>query len=261
MRKMCSGSTLTIELMGQAVSGALERHSGVAGFCQAALGQARLLLVGAGGLISHIAPTAARKGIGQIALVDDDVVEANNLNRQFFYKRDIGSHKAVALARNLQRECTARTRLIGLALRFEEAAERGVLPDSDVAVCGVDNNPCRTAASAYFRRQGVPVIFTAVSRDADHGYVFVQDCRGACIGCLFPDMVSDERYPCPGTPAIADVLQAVGALTVYAIDSLLMTRPRSWNYRRISLADVSSEGAGCVAARPGCPLCAAEPLR
>ena len=54
---------------------------------------------------------------------------------------------------------------------------------------------------------------------------------GPCIACVFPDMVSDDRYPCPGTPAIADILQAVGALVVYAVDSILMERPRGLSAR------------------------------
>ena len=49
-------------------------------------------------------------------------------------------------------------------------------------------------------------------------------------------MMNDERFPCPGTPAVADILQAVGSVAVYAVDTLLMKRPRSWNYRRISLS-------------------------
>jgi hypothetical protein len=80
------------------------------------------------------------------------------------------------------------------------------------------------------------VIFAAVSRDGDHGYVFVQEKDGPYIACLFPDMVNDDHYPWPGTPAIADILNAVGALALYAADTLLMSRPRTWNYRRISLA-------------------------
>lgn len=100
------------------------------------------------------------------------------------------------------------------------------------------------------------MIFTAVSRDGDHGYVLVQGRKGPCIGCMFPDMVNDDRYPCPGTPAIADILQAVGSLAVYAMDTLLMQRPRAWNYRRISLSDGSLDGTGLVPAREDCPLCA-----
>jgi hypothetical protein len=122
----------------------------------------------------------------------------------------------------------------------------------------VDNNPARVAASRHFRLKGIPVIFTGVSRDGDCGYVFIQDKDGPCIGCLYPDMVGDDRYPCPGTPAIADILQAVGAFVVYAVDTLLMARPRGWNYRRISLADGASDGATMVPDRQRCQMFAPE---
>jgi len=108
------------------------------------------------------------------------------------------------------------------------------------------------AVSRYCRFAGIPVVFLAVSADADHGYVFIQEKHGPCISCLFPDMVADGRLPCPGTPAIADVLQVVGALAVYAIDSLLMGRKRTWNYRTISLSDGSLDGSTMIAARPSC---------
>ena len=217
--------------------------------------RSRVLCVGAGGLISHIAPTLCRKGVGAITLLDDDLVEASNLNRQRFYSKDIGTNKAIALAQNLKAECIAATEIRGYALRLEQVIERGSDLACDVAICGVDNNPARVAASRYFRSRGVPVIFTAVSRDGDHGYAFVQDRQGPCIACLFPDLVNDDRYPCPGTPAIADILQTVGALAVYAVDTLLMDRPRSWNYRRISLSDGSLDATVRMPVRPSCKLC------
>ena len=96
------------------------------------------------------------------------------------------------------------------------------------------------------------MIFTAVSSDGDHGYIFVQDKGGPCIGCLFLDMVDDDSFPCPGTPAIADILQLVGSFVVYAVDTLLMQRQRNWNYRRIHLSDGSLDGAATVAARTEC---------
>jgi hypothetical protein len=76
--------------------------------------------------------------------------------------------------------------------------------------------------------------------------VFVQETEGPGIACLFPDTADDDRYPCPGTPAIADILQVLGALAVYAVDTLLMKRPRDWNYRRISLSDGALDGASCI---------------
>ena len=216
-----------------------------------------MLCIGAGGIISQIAPTLVRKGIGRITLLDHDIVEASNLNRQRFYIKDVGENKAVALARNLVPECIVETEIQGVPLRLEEAIARDIDLSCAVSICGVDNNPARVAASRHFRGLGIPVIFTAVSINGDHGYVFVQDKEGPCIGCMFPDMINDDRYPCPGTPAIADILQAVGSLAIYAVDTLLMNRARSWNYRRISLADGTADGAALIPARRGCQICIA----
>ncbi len=251
-------SRTSIRLRGKPIAGAEDRQRKIPGFGQEIFSAASVLCFGAGGLISQVAPTVARKGIGHIILLDEDIVEVSNLNRQRFYESDLGRNKAVSLAANLQRECIAATEICGWPYRLEEAIARGIDLSCDVAICGVDNNPARVTASRFFRSKCIPVIFTAVSRDGDHGYVFVQERGGSCIACLFPDMLNDDRYPCPGTPAIADILQAVGALTVYAVDTLLMDRPRSWNYRRISLSDAAADGASQIAPRPGCQMFVAE---
>lgn len=96
-----------------------------------------------------------------------------------------------------------------------------------MVICGVDNNPACIAASSFFRRLNIPVTFTAVSADADHGHVFIQERTGPCFGCLFPDALDSRTYACPAIPTIADILQAVGALSVYAVDTCLMSRPES----------------------------------
>ena len=253
-----SSTPTSLHLRGKPIPGAEDRQRKIAGFHQEVFSRSSVICIGAGGLISHIAPTIVRKGIGTISIFDDDTVEVSNLNRQRFYEKDPGQNKAIALARNLQPECIVATKFFGHSYRLEDAVASGFDLCCDVAICGVDNNPARVAASRHFRNLGVPVIFTAVSRDGDHGYVFVQDRQGPCIGCLFPDMADDDRYPCPGTPAIADSLQAVGALAVYAVDTLLMPRPRAWNYRRISLAGSSMDGCGTVSVRGGCRMCAAD---
>ncbi len=254
MRPPFTGSRTSISLRGTAIPGAEDRQRRIPGFDQAAFSKASVLCIGAGGLISQIAPTLVRKGIGRITLFDDDVVEPSNLNRQRFYIKDVGENKAIALARNLKPECIVETEIRACPFRLEDAIGSTHL-DCDLAICGVDNNPARVLASWYFRRKHIPVIFTAVSHDADHGYVFVQDNDGPCIACLFPDMVDDDRFPCPGTPAVADILQAVGALAVYAVDTLLMKRPRAWNYRRLSLYDPTLDGGSMILQREACELC------
>jgi hypothetical protein len=159
------------------------------------------------------------------------------------------------MVRNLEPVCTAATRLYGYALSFEQAVEDDLNLSCDLAVCAVDNNPARVAVSRYFRAAGVPVIVLAVSAETDHGYVFIQRPEGPCLGCLFPDIANDDRYPCPGTPAVADILQAVGSLAVYSVDTILMNRQRTWNYRRINLGDRTLDAACQVTLRRDCPLC------
>jgi molybdopterin/thiamine biosynthesis adenylyltransferase len=254
MRPESSVSPISIRLKGTAIPGAEDRQKLIPGWDQEAYSKASLVCIGAGGIISHIAPALCRKGIGKIVLLDRDIVEVSNLNRQRFYPKDIGKNKALALAENLLPECITATEICGYALNLEDAIERRIDLDCDVAICGVDNNPARVAASRFFRLAGIPVIFAAVSRDGDHGYVFVQEKRGACIGCVFPDMADDDRYPCPGTPAIADVLQLMGSVAGYAIDSLMTSRQRSWNYRRFSLAGTVGDGAGFIADRGSCQV-------
>jgi molybdopterin/thiamine biosynthesis adenylyltransferase len=244
-----------LTLIGKPIPGALDRHVSVPGFDQDRLSSAHVLCVGAGGLISHIAPTLVRKGVGALTVLDDDEVDASNLNRQLFYIDDIGKNKALAFVENLQRECTFSTTLRGIPMRLESASDAGLDLGCTVAVVGVDNNPARILASRLFREAHVPTIFCAVSAQAEHGYVFVQEPNGPCVGCLFPDAINDERYPCAGTPAMADVLQVIGALTVFAVDDCVMGRRRQWNYRRVNLPDARLDGSSIVTKRDKCPLC------
>src|SRR5438094_7532853 len=172
MHRESTVSQTSIRLKGKAIPGAEDRQRLITGFNQGVFSKASVLCVGAGGIISHIAPTLVRKGIGRITLLDRDMVEPSNLNRQFFYQRDNGTFKAMALAANLQKECIAATEIVGHAFRLEQAIENGLDLSCDVAICGVDNNSARVAASRFFQVAGIPVIFSAVSRDGDHGYVF-----------------------------------------------------------------------------------------
>lgn len=254
MKLTFSKSPQSIRLHGKRIPGAEDRHRGIPGWDQDKYSKAHVLCIGAGGLISNIAPTLCRKGIGKLTILDDDTVEISNLNRQRFYEKDVGRNKAVALVENLQRECIFSTELIGHGVRLEEVIEQEFPLNCDVAVCGVDNNRARAAACRFFREKSTPIIFTAVSADADHGYVFVQERIGACLSCLFPNSMDDNRYACPGTPAVADALQTVGAVAAYAIDTVVLERRRIWNLFRTSLSGLNVQCASLIASQERCRL-------
>ncbi len=231
------------------------RQQPIPGFDQEKYSRAHVLCIGAGGLVGQVAPALVRKGIGALTILDDDVVEVSNLNRQRFYLADVGRPKAITVVQNLRAECTFSTVLKGHALRLEEAVARGVDLACDIAICGVDNNPTRVVVSRLFRSRGIPVVFLAVSAQADHGYVFIQHENGPCFVCVFPDVEDDRGYPCPGTRAVVDILQIIGGLAVYAVDSCVMRRPRNWNYRAVHLRDGTWDSSQMISPRLACDLC------
>src|SRR6266403_4657596 len=112
-------SQTSISFRGKAIPGAEDRQRKIPGFDQEVFSKSSVLCVGAGGIISQIAPTLVRKGIGGITLLDPDIVESNNLNRQRFYIKDVGNNKALGLAQNLQPECIAATEIRGVPFRLE----------------------------------------------------------------------------------------------------------------------------------------------
>jgi len=231
-----------------------DRRQKAPGFNQEALAKAKVRLIGAGGLGGEIGEALVRKGVGTLTILDFDLVDITNLNRQLFCKEDLGKPKAHRLARTLSKQGFCGTTIQGIALSFQDALKEGLDLTGSVIVCGVDNNPCRIAVSRYYQEQQTPVIFTSVSEDASHGYVFVQEPDKACFACQFPKALNDETYPC-GTPAVKDILKVVGGIVSYAVDTLLMERLRTWNFKNCYLDGTIPGNDWMVPRRPDCKLC------
>ena len=93
-------------------------QEGVPGFDQAALGRSTIILIGVGGVGSQIGLALARKGVGNLILLDHDIVEPSNLPRQVYYPTDVGKPKAYQLAANLAREGVCDQVISGYHLSF-----------------------------------------------------------------------------------------------------------------------------------------------
>ncbi len=232
--------------------GVADRQEKVPGFDQEELSQLEVLLIGAGGLGTEIGEGLVRKGVGTLKLCDHDKVELSNLNRQKFYEKDLYKNKAVALATNLKDEGALGTRIVAYDEKFQELEEKE--KDSDLLVAAVDNNLARRDVAAYCLKEDKPAVFTGVSREADHGYVFIQKPGQACWGCALPDSAEEASGTCPGSPAVKDVLKLMGALALYSIDSMTMDRPRTWNYRDLYLSDPEFSEFGQVEINEDCPI-------
>ena len=231
-----------------------DRQTRIPDFKQASITDSRILFIGAGGINGEIAEGSVRKGTGHILIVDGDIVEITNLNRQKFHQEDIGKNKAICLGKNLAKDATGSTTIEAYGHYFEDLRIRGKRLDANVVVCGVDSNKTRSFASRDFI--GVaPVIFIAVSEDADHGYVFIQEKGGSpCFHCLYSNN-DQKRISCAPAGAVKDILKVVGGIALYAIDTLIMQRKRDWNYRHISLAGFAPDINKLVEINPNCPIC------
>jgi len=235
---------------------ATSRQEEIPGFDQSKLSHAVINLIGAGGLGGEIGEGLARKGIGYLNIFDDDIVELSNLNRQRFYEEDLGEKKAICLAKNLVKECIWKTIIIGYPYMFEEIVHLNLIPLCDLAICGVDSNASRKFISSYYYEKNIPVIFTAVSEDANHGYVFVQKPDKSCFGCAFPEAIETDGEPCPGSPAVKDILKTVSGIILMAVDTILMKdRNREWNFKEIFLDGSAPDGNRIVERSENCLIC------
>jgi sulfur-carrier protein adenylyltransferase/sulfurtransferase len=191
---------------------------GVAG--QKRLSEARVAMVGAGGLGSPAALYLAAAGVGTLTLIDDDKVERSNLQRQVVH-----ADARVGMAKTE----SARISLGALnpSIRIETRETRVVadnvealLNGHDLVIDGADNFPTRYLLDAACRRLGIPMVYAAVHRFS--GQVSVFDHRrddSPCYRCLFPEPPTAEEAPnCSEAgvlgvlPGIMGMLQATEAI-------------------------------------------------
>ena len=236
-----------------------DRQELIEGWEQEKLTKASVFVAGAGGLGGEIAEGLVRQGIGELHIADDDKVTATNLNRQKFTHENLWKNKAIELCKNLSKVGPMDSVLIA-----HPCIAQKVNLDSiriDVIVCGIDNRVpgTRLWLCKYGLERTMPVVFIALSEDADWGYLFVQEVEKACWSCaLKPELVvqSSEEDTCPRVPASCDLQRVACGFAIRAIDTLLMPKmKRDWNFRTFSMSRGEFGGARMVQKRAGCNVC------
>ncbi len=165
----------------------------VGGSGQNALLAARVALVGAGGLGGPAGLYLAAAGVGQITLIDDDVVEASNLQRQIqFTPDDLDAGKAQVMGDHLEKlNADCKVTPIAKRLTMENAAE--LLGGHDVILDGTDSFKTRFAINAVSRSLGIPLVSGALGRfDMQLGVFNVSE-TSPCYRCFVADAPVDEE--------------------------------------------------------------------
>ncbi len=153
---------------------------------QERLKAAKVLLVGTGGLGSPLALYLAAAGVGTIGLVDDDVVDASNLQRQVIHgTSDIGRHKVEsARASILEVNPHVTVREHRTFLTSENALD--VIRDYDLVIDGTDNFPTRYLVNDACVLLGKPNVYGSIFRFEGQLSVFWAE-EGPCYRCMFPE--------------------------------------------------------------------------
>ena len=150
---------------------------------QAALKRARVVLVGAGGLGSPIALYLAAAGVGSIGLVDDDVVDLSNLQRQILYgEADLGRPKLEAAAARLA-EVNPHTAVEAHPVRLTSANALEILGRYDIVVDGSDNFPTRYLVNDACVLLGKPDVYGSIFRFEGQVAVFWALAAPATAAC------------------------------------------------------------------------------
>lgn len=181
---------------------------GLAG--QAKLEQAKVVLLGAGGLGAPVALYLAAAGVGQITLIDDDRVERSNLHRQVIHAdARVGMAKTES-ARLALAALNPRVRVDVHHERLQADNVERLLAGHDVVVDGADNFPTRYLLAAATRRLKLPMVYGAVERFT--GQVSVFDPRrddSPCYRCLFPEPPSAAEAPNCSEAGVLGVLPGI----------------------------------------------------
>lgn len=228
---------------------------------QRRLAMARVLMLGAGGLGSPAAFYLAAAGVGALRIVDDDVVERSNLQRQILHTdADVGMRKVDSAAVRLS-ALNPRLEVDAVAERLTSANVERLLEGVDVVIDGADNFPVRYLLNDACVKLGIPLVYGAVQQFDGQASVFdAGRHRGEapCYRCLFPEPPPPEAAPnCSEAgvlgvlPGVVGMLQATEALKLL-LDVGEPLRGRLLHFDALGMRFRETR----LTPDPACPVCA-----
>ncbi len=202
------------------------RYGPIGNAGQARLGAARVAVVGVGALGSAVAELLARAGIGHLRLIDRDVVELSNLQRQALFDQadaDAGRPKAHAAAAHLA-AIDAGIEIEAVAGELNAASAAGLLAGCDAVVDGLDNFPARHVLNETCCRAGIPWVHGAVL-GAYGVSLAVLPGETACLRCLQDELPAAADNPtCDSAGVIGPAVRVVAAWQAAEILKMLVDR-------------------------------------
>jgi sulfur-carrier protein adenylyltransferase/sulfurtransferase len=227
---------------------------------QSRLKASRVLCIGAGGLGSPLTLYLAAAGIGTIGLVDFDVVDLSNLQRQIIHATpDVGRPKIDSAEAKLKAlNPDLEVRRYEFPISSENALE--IFADYDVIVDGTDNFPTRYLVNDACVLLGKPNVYGSIFRFDGQASVFFPP-HGPCYRCLYPEPPPPDLVPNCAEGGVLGILPGViGVIQATETVKLILGVGRTL-IGRLLLYDALDMGFREMKVRknPDCPICGPEP--
>ncbi len=263
-----------VAALSTAERGRTARHTSLAAFGeigQRRLAAAHIAVVGAGGLGSPVVLALAAAGIGRLTVIDDDTVEASNLQRQVMHRlRDVGQRK-VDSATRVAADLSPETQVITVTERIDVANAATLLRGADVVIDGSDTFPTREAVAGACESLGVPLVWGTVQAfDAQVTVFWSAPPAGhpaVVLGDLYPTGSAGEVPTCAEVGVLGALCLQVGSLMateaiklVAGIGEPLLGRVLVIDSLRARQHEVPLRARDAAASRPADPFVSQAPV-
>ena len=232
----------------------------VGGMGQTKLLESKVLLIGAGGLGSPIAVYLAAAGVGTLGIIDDDVVDLSNLQRQILHgTSDIGTPKTKSAEATIT-EMNPDVNVISINERINSENAFQILEQYDLIVDGCDNFPTRYLINDACVMLGKPIVHGSIFQ-FDGQVTVLYPGKGPCYRCIFPEPPPAGLAPsCQEAgvfgvlPGIIGTIQAVEAIKILLdigdslVGTLLLFDALTMTFNRMKLRQDED-----------CPMCGENP--
>jgi molybdopterin/thiamine biosynthesis adenylyltransferase/rhodanese-related sulfurtransferase len=223
---------------------------------QRRLKAARVLCVGTGGLGSPLALYLAAAGIGTLGLVDFDVVDASNLQRQIIHTTpDIGRKKIDSAAEKLI-ALNPELRVVKHETRLSSANALDILKDYDVVADGTDNFPTRYLVNDACVLLGIPNAYGSIFRFEGQASVFAAP-DAPCYRCLYPEPPPPGLVPSCAEGGVLGILPGlVGVIQATEVIKLILGKGETLAGRLLLVDALNMRFRELKLRRnPDCPIC------
>jgi molybdopterin/thiamine biosynthesis adenylyltransferase/molybdopterin converting factor small subunit len=228
---------------------------------QLKLKNAKICVVGVGGLGNPITSRLVAMGIGKLRIVDRDVIELSNLHRQTMYdESDVGQIKVEVAAKKLQKlnpDC----KIESLAISVNEYNAKEIINGCDVVIDALDSVNARYALNKACVEKNIPFVTGAAVGVSGQAFTIIPK-QSACYYCMFPDLNEDTMPTCSIEGVHPSILSLVGGIEVAEAVKIILEKKPSLSDRilHIDLENLDFQNTKTFRAEE-CPICGSGKLQ